>query len=199
MWGVPLALGSLVAWKILAPAPPPPVLLPARATGPVPPPRRLYDVDLTIVRGSDQALLASTSPEIRSRPAAPDDELYLVATTSGTRVVYARLFAVDARGEVVALTADAAPPLSWSAPPDGGTYPAFRLDFGALVGDVRLRAYLSFYPFQLARAEVAGALRRSGQAPLGPEPLPVPLPPGIAGAALAEMSILIERRGAGAR
>jgi hypothetical protein len=61
---------------------------------------------------------------------------------------------------------------------------------------VRLRAYLSFHPFRLARAEVAEALRRSGRSPLGPEALPVPLPPGIAGAALTELSILVERRGA---
>lgn len=190
VWGTALSLGGAVAWLVTRPDPPDPPVPPAVALRAAPPARRLHPVDLTLVRARDEALVASTSPDVKPQPVEPDDVLYLVVTTELTRPLYARAFVLDAGGRVVELSDDL---LEWSAPSDGGLPPVHRLPTDGLRGDLRLRAYLSWHRFRLDRSDVLRAVARSGRSPIAEEPLPIPPPPGPAGASFGEASLLVKR------
>jgi hypothetical protein len=182
-----------VVWLMLAPPPAPPPLPPARLLRAPPDPRPIHPLHLTVARGADGNLVASTSSEVNPQPVSKRDRLFLFPTTELPRDLHVRLFAVDSRGQVQALSAETGPPLVWRLSADGGPPPILPLDLSRLKGDVRLRAYVAYHPFVLPRALIVQALETSGRAPLDPRPLPVPLPPGEAGATFGEVTLLVNR------
>jgi hypothetical protein len=189
LWLVPAALGAVMVWLAARPDPPLEPLGPPSASPP-PPPRKLHDLDLTIVRGRDETPLASTSPDVEPQPGSEGDALYLVGTLSRERDLYVRIFLFDGQGAVREVPGG---PFAWRAPGDGGSYPVLLLPLEGLAGDFRVRAFVAHEPFPLDRGAVIEAVRRSGRSPLDPAPLPLPPPPGRAGASFGELSVGVRR------